>query len=202
MAEEAAHLRTRTGRRAGPTVSHQRILAVARKQFSVFGYEGTTMRSIAQAAGVDTALIHHFFHTKEGLFEAAVDEALPSPALMATVAEGPRRSIGERLAFTFVNFWDQEEPQERLIGVLRSSNASDKAGAVLNRLVGVQLLQPLAATVKPDGIELRAALAGAQLIGMTTMRYVLRVDPLASLPPADVASLMAKPLQSALTGVL
>jgi AcrR family transcriptional regulator len=194
--------RKRTGRRVGPTVSNQSILQIARAQFSQHGYEGTTMRTIAHEAGVDTALIHHFFLTKEGLFEAAVGDALRPPDLVEKALEGPRAAIGERTVRHLVSYWDEPDNRERLVGVLRSVTALDGAAAEVRGFLGARVLYKLTAALGNTNPELRAALGGAQLMGLATMRYIFRFGPLASLPPAKLATLTGRTLQTYLTGAL
>jgi AcrR family transcriptional regulator len=194
--------RKRTGRRVGPTVSNQSILQIARAQFSRHGYEGTTMRTIAAEAGVDTALIHHFFLTKEGLFEAAVGDALRPPDLVEKALEGPRGAVGERTVRHIVTYWDQPENQERLVGVLRSVTALDGAAAEVRGFLGARVLYRLTTALGNTNPELRAALGGAQLMGLATMRYIFRFGPLASLSPTKLANLTGRTLQTYLTGTL
>ena len=202
VAETAGTPRKRTGRRVGPTVSNQSILEIARGQFSRHGYEGTTMRTIASEAGVDTALIHHFFLTKEGLFEAAVGDALRPPDLVERVLDGPRNGVGERTAHHLFAYWDEPATQDRLVAVLRSVTALEGAGAAVRGFLGAEVLHQLTSALGYTNPELRAALAGAHLIGLATMRYIFRFGPLAALSPAEVASGTSRTLQTYLTGAL
>ncbi|CAM5557714.1 hypothetical protein STENM327S_04551 [Streptomyces tendae] len=67
-------------------------------EFSERGYDKTSVRGIAKAAGVDPALVHHYFGTKEQVFEAAIEVAF-APALKApeAIGDGPLDEVGERL---------------------------------------------------------------------------------------------------------
>lgn len=87
--------------------TRDRILATAREEFSERGYEKTSVRGIAKAAGVDPALVHHYFGTKEQVFEAAVEVAF-APAMDApeTIAEGPLDAVGERLTRFVLGVWE------------------------------------------------------------------------------------------------
>jgi AcrR family transcriptional regulator len=199
---EVSAPRKRTGRRVGPTVSNQVIVDTARSQFSRFGYEGTTMRTIAQEAETDSALIHHFFLTKEGLFQAAIRGAFNPPDLVERSLAGERTGAGERIARIFLNFWEEPEAQQRLVGMLRSVTAVETAAAMVHGFLGDEVLYPLVVAFGHGNPRLRAALLGSRLIGLATTRYVLGVEPLASLPAERAAVLVAGPLQSALTGAL
>jgi AcrR family transcriptional regulator len=194
--------RKRTGRRAGPTVSHQLILEIARSQFAERGYEGTTVRTIAQEAGVDGALVYHFFLTKEGLFEAAVRGALSPPDLVSRVMEGQRGRVGERTVEFFFRYWDEADTQERLVGVLRSAAANDGAAQAVRGLLGDEVILPLVLALGRPDPELRAAMVGSHLIGLATTRYVYRVSALVDLSPSMLAAGTARTIQVYLTGVL
>lgn len=200
--ESAGAARKRTGRRVGPTVSNRVILDIARRQFARRGYEGTTMRTIAQEARVDTALIHHFFLTKEGLFEAAIRDALNPPDLVARVLDGPRGRVGERTVQLFFTFWDTPTTQARLTGVLRSVTAVSGAAEAVRRFLGDDVLYPLTEALGRENPRLRASVTGASLIGLATTRYVFKVRPVASLSPADLAAVAARTFQTYLTGAL
>ena len=202
MDAEATAPRRRTGRRAGPTVSNQRILEIARGQFSRHGYEGTTMRTIAQEAGVDSALIHHFFLTKEGLFAAAVNGALSPPDLVDRVLDGPRGHVGERTVRVFLEFWDDPEINVRLVGLLRSMTVLSGAAEAVRDFLSNAVLRRLVAALGSANPELRAALTGAQLVGLATLRYIYRAEPVTSLSPADLAARTRRTFQTTLVGAL
>jgi AcrR family transcriptional regulator len=189
----------RTGRRAGPTVSGRAILEAAGEQFGRYGYEATTMRAVAKAAGVDTALIHHFFLTKEGLFQAAVRGVLEPPDLM-DVVDGPRGRVGERVVLAFFSHWDQPVVRTPLTGLLRSVTTVDGAVDLVRDFLGDRVLVPVATALGRDDAELRAAMVGTQLLGLATCRYVLDVAPLAGLTPASLAAVTGRPVQNYLTG--
>ncbi|MEU3528046.1 TetR family transcriptional regulator [Streptomyces sp. NPDC038707] len=170
--------------------TRDRILAAAREEFSARGYEKTSVRGIAKAAGVDSALVHHYFGTKEQVFEAAVEVAF-APALHApdTIAEGPADGIGERLTRFVLGIWDDPATRAPLLAIVRSAVDNDTAAAVLRRLVAAQLMRRIAARLELPDAELRAELAAAQLVGCAMLRYVIRLEPLAS---ADLERIIAR----------
>lgn len=173
--------RKRTGRRVGSTVSYRLILDAACAEFGRAGYEGTTMRSVAQAAGVDAALIHHFFLSKEGLFAAVIQDVLVPPDLAAT-ALGDRDEVGRRVALAFLEHWESAENNQRLVALLRSVVANEGAASALRALVGSAGLGSVAAALGGSQPDVRAALLGAHLVGIALMRYVIGHEPLASMP--------------------
>ncbi|MEU8794515.1 TetR family transcriptional regulator [Streptomyces sp. NPDC048643] len=179
---------TRTQTEAGPA-TRDRILDAAREEFSERGYEKTSVRGIAKAAGVDSALVHHYFGTKEQVFEAAVAGAM-APALGAPdmIVEGPLDAVGERLTRFFFGVWENPTSRTPLLAIVRSAVNNDTAAAVFRRLVAAQLLRRIAARLDAPDAELRAELAAAQLVGVAMLRYVIKVEPLAS---ADVERIVA-----------
>lgn len=184
-----------SGRRVGPTSSQHVILDAAREEFSARGFEGTTMRAIAQSAGVDAALIHHFFLSKGGLFSAAVQDVFAVPELVATAIDGPQEDAGERLAWAYVTHWESPEIQPRLVALLRSATAFEGATAAIQEFFG-QTLVPVAAAVGQGRAELRASLCGSFLLGVAALRYVSRAEPTASLTPKALVQTLAGTCQS------
>jgi len=193
-ASEAPSAPRRRGRprrtEAASGETREKILAAAREEFSERGYEKTSVRGIAKAAGVDSALVHHYFGTKEQMFGAAVEDAV-GPALKAPDAllDGPIEETGERFARFVFGVWENPVTRTPLLAVLRSAVTNDTAATVFRRLVASQLLRRVAAQVDLPDAELRAELAAAQLIGCAMLRYVIKVEPLAS---ADVEQLIAR----------
>jgi AcrR family transcriptional regulator len=188
-----------SGRRAGPTDSHGVILETARALFSERGFDGTTMRGIAQAAHVDSALIHHFFLSKEGLFFAAVHDAFVVPDLVTTVCQGDPDLAGERLARAFLTHWETPDIKPRAEGLIRSARAFDGADSALSEFIGGEVMRPVTIALGHGKPELRAALLGVQLIGIVYLRLVLKVEPLASMGVDDLVTYVAPTCQAYLT---
>ncbi|MFF1283389.1 TetR family transcriptional regulator [Streptomyces sp. NPDC058299] len=170
--------------------TRDRILTAAREVFSARGYEKTSVRAIAKAAEVDPALVHHYFGSKEEVFEAAVEVAF-APALNASdaVADGPLDGVGERLTRFVLGVWENPATRTPLLAIVRSAVDNDTAAAVFRRLIAAQLMRRIAAALDLPDAELRAELAAAQLVGTAMMRYVIRLEPLAS---ADLEQLVAR----------
>ncbi|MGW2650575.1 TetR/AcrR family transcriptional regulator [Streptomyces sp. NPDC001393] len=170
--------------------TRDRILSAARAEFSERGYEKTSVRGIAKAAGVDSALVHHYFGTKEQVFEAAIAVAF-APALNApdAVAAGSLDGVGERLTRFIFGVWENPTTRTPLLAIVRSAVNNETAAAVFRRLIASQLLRRIAARVDLPDPELRAELAAAQLVGAAMMRYVIKLEPLAS---ADLEQIIAR----------
>ncbi|GAA0928187.1 TetR/AcrR family transcriptional regulator [Streptomyces thermoalcalitolerans] len=177
------------------------ILTAAREEFSEHGYEKTSVRGIAKAAGVDSALVHHYFGTKEQVFEAAV-EVIFAPALNASkvVTDAPPDDVGERLTRFFFGVWENPAARTPLLAVVRSALTNETAAAVLRRLIASQLLRRIADRIDLPDAELRAELAAAQLLGCAILRYVIKLEPLASADPEQVIARLAPVVHGHLTG--
>ncbi|WP_328554189.1 TetR/AcrR family transcriptional regulator [Streptomyces sp. NBC_00358] len=193
---------TRTQTEAGPA-TRDRILEAAREEFSERGYEKTSVRGIAKSAGVDSALVHHYFGTKEQVFEAAVEGAMApaigAPDTIDTIVEGPLGGVGERLTRFFLGVWENPTSRTPLLAIVRSAVNNDTAAAVFRRLVAAQLLRRIAARLDAPDAELRAELAAAQLVGVAMLRYVIKVEPLASVDLERVVAGVAPVVQGHLT---
>ncbi|MEV6841279.1 TetR family transcriptional regulator [Streptomyces sp. NPDC051133] len=176
--------------RAESADTRDRILTAAREEFSAHGYEKTSVRGIAKTAGVDSALVHHYFGTKEQVFEAAVAVAF-APALNApnALAEGPLDGVGERMTRFIFGVWENPTTRTPLLAIVRSAVNNETAAAVFRRLVAAQLMRRIAAQLDHPDAELRAELAAAQLVGTALMRYVIKLEPLAS---ADLEQIIAR----------
>ncbi|MFI1728530.1 TetR family transcriptional regulator [Streptomyces acidicola] len=191
---------SRTESAAAPA-ARDRILEAAREEFSERGYDKTSVRGIAKAAGVDSALVHHYFGTKEQVFEAAVSIAV-APALGApkAVEEGPLDSVGERLTRFFFGIWETPATRTPLLAIVRSAVNNETAAAVFRRIIAAQLLRRIAGRLDVPDAEIRAELAAAQLVGIAMLRYIIRIDPLASADPEQIIARVAPVVQAHLTG--
>ncbi|MEV7518467.1 MULTISPECIES: TetR/AcrR family transcriptional regulator [Streptomyces] len=202
MTPDAPRRRGRPSRRTadGTPAARDRILAAAREEFSARGYDRTPIRRIAQAAGVDPALVHHYFGTKDEIFAAAVDLSLelPAKALPALLADGPD-GVGERVARLFLGFWEDPATRGPVLAVVRSALTHEAARDIMRRFVLRNLLEHVAAQVPVPGPTLRAELAASQLIGVAMLRYVLELEPLASADVETVITTVAPTLQRYLT---
>jgi AcrR family transcriptional regulator len=188
-------------RREEAADTRDRILTVAREEFSEHGYEKTSVRGIAKAAGVDSALVHHYFGTKAQVFEAAV-AVIFAPALHApdALADAPPDDVGERLTRFFFGIWENPATRTPLLAVVRSALTNDTAAAVFRRLIASQLLRRIAGRLDLPDAELRAELAAAQLVGCAILRYVIRLEPLASADAEQIVARLAPVVQGHLTG--
>ncbi|PFG41625.1 TetR family transcriptional regulator [Isoptericola jiangsuensis] len=195
--------RRRPGRPAGTTGAREQILDAARSEFAAHGYRGATLRRIAARAGVDPALVHHYFGDKDGLFAETVEPPAGVADRMAEALAGPPDQLGERVARTFLGVWESPKTRDQMLTVVRSALTHDVARDRLRGLVLGRVLDgALAGTVPEHERRLRVELAMTQVIGIALARYVVELEPLATLPVDDVVALLAPAVQRHLLGPL
>ena len=190
------------GRRAGPTRTRESILDAARSAFAANGYDATSIRLVARSAGVDPALVHHFFVNKSGLFAAAADLPIDPEAFVSALLAGPRSTLGARLVRAVVELWDAPGVFEPFLALIRGAVSHDDAARLLREFVTAEILGRLTAAAAPDHPEARAALVGSQVIGLAMARKVVRIEPLANASPQWLASVVGPTIQRYLTGRL
>jgi AcrR family transcriptional regulator len=190
----------RTGRRPGASGTREAILDAARRVFASQGYQRATIRGVADLAGVDPALVHHYFGTKQALFVAAVQLPVnPVEHLTVVLAEDPDQA-GRRLVETFLALWDHAADRSPLLALVRSAVGDEAAASMLREFITAEVLGPVARRLGSPDALLRATLVGSQLVGLIMARYIIKVEPLASVPAARVAAAVGPTLQRYLTG--
>ncbi len=191
----------RSGRRPGPTTTRDSIADAARRQFAELGYDRATMRGIASEAGVDAALVMRFYGSKESLFREVM--ALPPQVAeaMAGLAHGPRGTVGRRLAEAIVGMLEDPRSRSIVVGRIRSASSHPDAAALVRETV-TRDLGRLVAALTDDAPDTRAVLVGSQVVGLALARHVVHVEPLASMPAADVVDYIAPTFQRYLVGTL
>jgi hypothetical protein len=192
----------RTGRRAGESGTKEAILDAARRRFAAVGYERSTMRAIAAKAGVDPALVHHFYGTKEQLFVAASGfPTIPSEVIKQVMTVG-RSELGGTMARTLMDIWDTPSAQTQIAGLLRTALTHDSAMDMLRGFITSTIWDTLSEALGTDDAPYRASLVASQLVGLIMARYIVKVPPLADAPAEDVIAAVGSTLQRYLTGPL
>ncbi|MFE7869902.1 TetR family transcriptional regulator [Micromonospora humida] len=193
----------RTGRRPGNQDTREAILAAARSAFAERGFDAAPIRQIATAAGVDPALVHHYFGSKEELFRATVDIPVDPAALLPAVLAGDPDGIGERLVRTFLGVWDSPAGGAAA-ALLRSAANSEWTARLMREFLTTQVLRRVLDQLDLDPSErpLRGALVATQMIGLAMMRYVIRLEPVASATPDTLAATLGPTIHRYLTAPL
>jgi AcrR family transcriptional regulator len=195
------HLR-RSGRRPGDSGTHELILDAAVSEFAEFGYEKATIRGIARRAEVDPALVHHYFTNKQQLFATAVRLPVdPAKILQEVVSAGPDQ-IGETLVHALTRSWESEDARRPFISLLRSTVSNEQAVEMVRGFITEALVGQIAGQLGRPHARLRAAMVGAQIVGLAMLRYVIKVEPLAAAPLEQVIPALASTAHRDLTADL
>ncbi len=189
------------GRRPGAPDTRAAVLKAAQASFAEKGFRGTTIRGVATAAGVDPALVHHYFGSKDDLFLAALEIPIDPRVVVAPVVAGGPEGAAERFLTAFLSVWDDPEVRPSLLAAARA--VMDPSG---HRLLSDGFLhvvvEPLGLALGVDHPEHRMPLVASQVVGLILMRYVLQVEPLASMSGERVVATFAPTIQRYLTGPL
>jgi len=192
----------RSGRRPGESGARRQIGAAAGRLFAERGYDRTSLRAVAAEAGVDPALVTHYFGSKQRLFVEVTELPLDPAVVVAQVLEGPPEEAGRRLARLLLGVLESPDGRARMTGLVRAAASEPEAAAAVRQLIETRVVGPIAAGLGSDRADLRATLAGSQVVGLVMARYVVGVQPLASAPAADVAAAVGPVLQHYLTAPL
>jgi AcrR family transcriptional regulator len=194
----------RVGRRPGRQDTRGGIVAAAREVFAERGYDGASIRQIAASAGVDPALVHHYFGTKEQLFLAVVQPPVSPADLVPRIVAGDPAKLGERLVTTFISMFESPVTAPAFEALLRGAFANRLSGKLIREFFAVQIIRrvvrELDAVVDAAELPLRANLAASQLLGLAATRYILKFEPIATAPRETVIAAVAPTLQRYLTG--
>lgn len=204
------------GRRPlGSPDARQAVLGAARELFAELGFERTTMRAVAARAGVDPALIYHYFGDKEGLLFAALQPPADAAAVLVGLTAAADRSgadrsgadragaerTGEELVRRLVGLWeDRPEVREQMVAIIRAGLSHDRAAGLLRDILSSFILAALGDVLADDRRELRAALIGSHIGGLMLARYILKVPGAAVASPEDLVQAVGPTVQRYLTG--
>ena len=175
------------GRRPGNADTRGEIVEAAKRVFASKGYDGTSLRGVAREAGVDPALVHHYFDGKASLFVAAM--ALPfDPRRVKEHAAGTEHS-GARTIEGFLTMWDRAEGTGSsfascLSAMAASSNVADAMREFINDRVWSVLQRNEGET--ETLMRRRTSMVSSQLMGLAFARYILRVPPMSTASPKQI----------------
>lgn len=194
----------RRGRRRSDgsgTSARAEILDAARDLFGERGYDRATIRAIAERAGVDPALVHHYYGTKEELFVSAVEIPIEINTIGDAIRGVDRDHVGEAVVRFFLYQAADPARRGRMVALVRSAMSSEIAARLLRGLVSRVIVGQLKAAL-PDtsDIEVRAELTASHLIGLGILRYVVAVEPLASTLDDAIVAAVGPTVQRYLTG--
>lgn len=196
--------RRRRGRpRGGASDARERILAAAATEFGERGYDGATMRAIAERAAVDAALLHHYFGSKSELFTATVDVPINPARLLPGALDGDLAAAGERLVRLVVTTWDAPEFRPRGVAMVRAAIGNRRTSDLVVGFVSREIIQRIGDRIGHGAdARHRASLVASQILGLIVGRYVVGLEPLASASVDRLVADVGPTVQRYLTGDL
>ncbi|ULP49437.1 TetR family transcriptional regulator [Mycolicibacter virginiensis] len=190
------------GRPSGASDNRDKILTAARDLFARNGFANTSIRAVAAAAGVDAALVHHYHGTKQQLFAAAVELPIDPMTVLGPLRETPVEVLGRTLPELLLPLWDSQAGTG-LIAALRSMLTGTEVPLARSFFRDIVIAELAPRIDEPSGTGvLRAEFAASQLMGVVVARYIIGLEPIASLPAQQVVAMIAPTLQRYLTGDL
>lgn len=184
----------RRGRRPGAPDTSAAILDAARELFAMHGFRRTTIRAVAAQAGVDPALVHHYFGAKGDLFVAALELPLDPREVIRPALSGPLEGAGERLVAAMLAVWDDPANRAPLLAVARGMLEPEGQGLLRDGFLPA-VIAPAVTALGVDDPARRVALVASQVTGLILTRYVFAVEPLASMPAAHVVMMVGPTVQ-------
>lgn len=188
-----------TGRRAGDSGTRDAILDAALRLFAEHGYDGASLRAIAGAAGVDPALVRHFYGDKEALFATAVASRSTLVERLASSVPGDPATTGARVTATYLGLWEDPATRPVLLALVRSATTSEHAADMLREALTGRVAAALGPLENP-AVSRRFALAASHLMGLALARHVLRLPPVASATTEELVAEVAPTIQRYLDG--
>ncbi|OBJ14748.1 TetR family transcriptional regulator [Mycobacterium sp. 1245801.1] len=179
-----------------------RIVAAARVEFAEHGWAGTTIRAIARAADVDPALVYHYFGSKEKLLDAATNPPQKWLDDVAKVWVTPVEQLGAAVLELMLASWDDEEIGPTLHAILQTAAHEPTTREKLRRVVAGSLMGVAQLGVDEDERLVRSGLIASQTIGLALMRYVWKIEPLASMTNEEMLAAITPNLQRYVDGDL
>jgi AcrR family transcriptional regulator len=198
----ATRKRPPRGRRPGASGTREAIAEAARQCFAEAGYDRAGIRAVAERAGVDPALVMHYFGSKQKLFVSVMALPYVPEEVLPQLVGGPRSKAGERLARFVVDTLEQPQPRAVLTGMVRAAAADPEIARLVRDQVSARVVAGIATGLGVDDAPVRASLVASQIIGLIMARYVIGVEPLASLESDALVEAIAPNFQRYLTGAV
>ena len=183
----------RTGRRPGQPDTRGAILVAARRLFAARGLKGASVRQIAAEAGVDPALVHHYFGTKDALFRATLDIPVEPALLLDEVFAHGVEQAPERLVRMFLRVWDDPHTGAAMASFLRTAVSTEESAAMARQFfsgVVLKAAESRLGDVDPDEVRIRVSLVLTQMLGLVMARRIIRAEPLAGLSTEQLVALV------------
>ena len=179
-----------------------RILAAARDEFAQHGWAGSTIRAVARAADVDPALVYHNFGSKEGLLDAATNPPQKWLESVAKVWTTPVDQLGAALITLLLASWADDEIGPTLRAILQTAAHEPATREKLRRVVEGSLMGVSGLGTDERERLVRSGLISSQMMGFALMRYVWKIEPMASMSDDEAIAAVSPNLQHYVDGDL
>lgn len=189
-----------SGRRSGDSGTREAILDSALELFSQTGFEATSIRTIATSAGVDPALIRHFFGDKATLFATTLAEHTSIPQRLGEAFDGDPAHIGVRVVDTYLHLWEEEETLHIMLAIVRSAATSASAAEMLKTVLGSRMRGVAQLSAEDPDQSKRVALAASHMLGIGFTRYVIKLPDITSRTHEELVAEVGPVIQRYLTG--
>lgn len=174
------------------------VLDAARAAFHTRGYAKTSVKGVAAMAGVAPSVVSKYYENREAMFAAAMRLPFdPSHAIPELIAPG-LDGMGERLVRATFEIFGDEEIREDLLALFQAGSSASKAAANLREFLEESVVDRLSSAVGIPDARMRASLISAHLVGLGTVRFIVRLEPLASAPEEQVVRIYAPLIQDLL----
>ncbi|MFD9126571.1 TetR family transcriptional regulator [Kitasatospora sp. NPDC059571] len=188
----------RRGRRAGSPDTRSQILEVAGRRFLEDGYAAVTLRSIAAEAGVDLALVSYYFGSKKGLFGATMALSANPAEIFARVLEGDVATLPQRALRALLAAWEDPVGGAPLRAMFVGAAQDEATAALVREVVEREIVDRLAARLGGRDARGRAGAFCTQMAGLLVTRFVLRLEPVASMSADEIVRHLGPSLARAL----
>jgi AcrR family transcriptional regulator len=179
-----------------------RIVAAARDEFAEHGWAGTTIRAVARSADVDPALVYHYFGSKEGLLDAATNPPQKWLESVAKVWTTPIEQLGAALITLLLASWADDEIGPTLRAILQTAAHEPSTREKLRRVVEGSLMGVSELGSDERDRLIRSGLISSQMMGFALMRYVWKIEPIASMAEDEAIAAITPNLQHYIDGDL
>jgi AcrR family transcriptional regulator len=176
------------------------IIGAATTEFASRGYETASMRSIARKAGVDPALVHHYFPEKADLFAESIKAPIRPDRIVREILSGPRDRVGENIVRYLLSALEERSARTRMISLVHTALGQEFAATMLRQFLVREVFKRIADAIGGEDSQLRASLAASQIVGLMIVRYGIRIEPLASAPIEEVVARIGPVIQWHLIG--
>lgn len=203
MTHDESGARRRRGRRTGRTDTRDSILAAATALFATRSFDQVSTRDIGQAAGVDPAMIHHYFGSKAELFRTTLQAPIDPAKVFGDLAGRTPTEQAQQLIHRAIRVWDSPAGAA-IFAVVRNVVSNQRIAALAREFLVVRVVRPIVREHEPDAEQARQreALIVAHMAGILMARYMLQLEPLVSASADDITRWFAPNLERALVAPL